>query len=217
MEQKPTSIMKYFMNDVLQSKQRTIDIWVFSLEEWEIEESYQHLMFQLGYLLHQSSDYQRFHKLRLLSIVDDESAKLDEEKRLKEISSQARITADVFAFCLNEFDESMNNHRNSNLMSSRRKTDAKCFCGKKKEIDNEKKYELLNAIIKKASKDTSMINFYFFFYLFFIGVLFLTLPPLPKSEEKESEQFLKEISILTDKLPPVLLVHGNESVISLDF
>jgi hypothetical protein len=157
-QHKPSSLWKYILNDVAQDKYRTIDIWVFSLEEWEFEESYQHLMFQLGYLLKESGEYKRYHKLRLMSIVDDEEAIADEEERMKNISKEARITAEIHSFSLGN-RRSISDNRERTKTSSV-KSSGKCFCGTKKEMENEKKYELINEIILRASENTSRIVYF---------------------------------------------------------
>lgn len=53
-----------------------------------------------------------------------------------------------------------------------------------------------------------------------IGVLFICSPPPPTSKDKiERENFVKEIGVLTDGLPPTLLIHAGTktSVINTGF
>ena len=44
--------------------------------------------------------------------------------------------------------------------------------------------------------------------------MFLPLPPLP--EEGSADSYIAELELLTDGLPPVMLVHGSQSVVCSD-
>ena len=45
------------------------------------------------------------------------------------------------------------------------------------------------------------------------AVLFLALPP-PPQEQEESERYLERLNLLTQDLPPVLLVQGLHPVVT---
>jgi hypothetical protein len=172
-------------------KDKNIDIWTFALDEWLDDEATCHLMLQLGHLLHGVGDYLRYHQVRLISIVDEETQIPHDKKRLTRILEETRITGEVLSFSLTE-------------KTVKTFSEGKCFQGEMKEIDRMTKYKTINAMIKKNSKYTS--------------VLFLPLPPLPVSEnEKNAEIYLSEIHALSDNFPPCLLVSANESVISVEF
>ena len=169
-------------------------MWVFSLSQWMDDEATAHLMIQLGHLLHGVGDYLRYHNLRLITIVDDISMIASEKKRLSDMLVETRITGEAIVYALND------DPKKSNRLAS----EGKCFQGDMKDIETITKYKTINAIIKKNSKDSSII--------------FLPLPPVPSTEnETNASQYLAEIHALSDNLPPCLLVNANESIISLDF
>lgn len=61
----------------------------------------------------------------------------------------------------------------------------------------------VNEMIKRNSGDTA------------VSFLNLPLPPAPATcTETDQERYLSSLRMLTDNLPPVLLVHGLSSVIS---
>lgn len=45
-----------------------------------------------------------------------------------------------------------------------------------------------------------------------VGSLFLPLPPVPVSLE-HADSYLADLTLLTEGLPPVMLVHGSQSIV----
>lgn len=45
-----------------------------------------------------------------------------------------------------------------------------------------------------------------------LGVIFITLPPPPQTDEQSRHaSYLEELDVLTNGLPPTMLVHGSTS------
>eukprot|EP01080_Neovahlkampfia_damariscottae_P004561 gene4561-7945_t len=174
-----------------------IDIWLFDMENWRSNESNAHLLLQLGHLLHHVGDYRKYHKLRVLGIVDTESEIELESERLNKLVKETRIIGEVKVFSICDIFSSQSKYKP--------KADGKCFrLDELKKKSTQEQYQLINNVIKRESERTS--------------IAFLPLPPLPLSEKQSvCHEYLEELQTFTNDLPPCLLVEGNEDVISLEF
>mmetsp|Transcript_20926 Transcript_20926/g.26475 ORF Transcript_20926/g.26475 Transcript_20926/m.26475 type:complete len:150 (+) Transcript_20926:1095-1544(+) len=147
----------------------------------------------MGHITKQTDIWQQYSKLRVKGIARNE-AEIDFVRGfLENLTSNVRIKSRVEVITLNSLDLPLYNEA---VESHGLQEDGSNF----EALPNQIRFPIINQILKSQSELTCS--------------MFLPLPPLP--EEGSADSYIAELELLTDGLPPVMLVHGSQSVVCSD-
>lgn len=198
-------------------RERYLDVYPLIFSAWDNIEPTVSLTLQLGWIISKVDIWRKFHQLRILSIVKNENKVNAEEQRLKKLLHTARITEAIIKvvhFEESDFSHIDNSSKNSDQLITR---EDHLFSNFYKNLSVKQKYSILNKVFKRNSEKTSKSNIDLFMCL---GVIFVTLPPPPQTDDPSTHaNYLEEIEILTNDLPPTMLVYGSTStsVINIEY
>jgi potassium/chloride transporter 9 len=192
----PTS----FLDRITRKKNLYIDLFIPTLSEWKNNEASISLIVQMGYMISLVSTFAPHHKLRIVNVVDDENMLQSECDRIQELMQEWRIEAIPRVYALSEKDRGVKNDTRK-VRPSNGIVFGPEICGTTTLLE---KYRILNRVLLQGSHETS--------------VIFMPLPPLPEEETRESaEDYLDQIAVLSDNLPPCMLIRGCDKVINEEF
>lgn len=190
-----------FLDKILKKKNKTIDLWIYNLEDWKNNDATISLIIQLGYMISLVSTFNSHHRIRVLSIVENKNQLLSEQNRIIKLLLEWRIEAIPLIYSLSEKDR-------GKVYRDERELDSNgiIFTKEIKDLTSTKdKFKSINRIMTTASVDTS--------------VIFAPLPPIHLFEEtkENSDEYLSDLDVLYDNLPPTIMVYGNDKVINEEF
>eukprot|EP01125_Pyxidicula_operculata_P002298 TRINITY_DN1218_c4_g1_i1.p1 TRINITY_DN1218_c4_g1~~TRINITY_DN1218_c4_g1_i1.p1 ORF type:complete len:921 (-),score=198.95 TRINITY_DN1218_c4_g1_i1:102-2864(-) len=231
------NFIKGFASD--RRRKMTIDVWIVDQEDrpsiFTDENNTVLFSVQLGYILHCTDIWKKYTKLRVLSIIHRESDVPEAEIQLKSFLLRLRVVAKTKVVSFESARSDNNNKmvvnvlsdgsgsesdglldqedtQTDNFMSDDDEERAVSIAWKKKYEDNpssssETKFtptnSLINSIIKQNSANTA--------------VLFVPFdPPSTHPKPSEVDKYIDELDILSDDLPPSILVHAIDSVIATE-
>lgn len=135
---------------LLHHKDNYLDIYPLILSD--VEESTVSLTLQLGWIISRVDIWKKYHKLRILGIVENPANIKSEEKRLKQILHIARIIADISVVCVEDSDLSEAKLQYPEDKASDNKNDLFPVF---KNCSIKQKYYILNKILQRNSSKTS--------------------------------------------------------------
>eukprot|EP01095_Lingulamoeba_sp_RSL-Kostka_P007243 TRINITY_DN2290_c1_g2_i1.p1 TRINITY_DN2290_c1_g2~~TRINITY_DN2290_c1_g2_i1.p1 ORF type:complete len:912 (+),score=280.72 TRINITY_DN2290_c1_g2_i1:115-2850(+) len=171
----------------------TIDMWPTFLTNSDYSKSIS-LILMFGFLTKQTDIWNWYSKLRVKGIAITDADIPQEVERLTKIIQIYRIKAKVEVYSLESLANELPTYQQE-IMNGNLQKDGSNFY----EIPNTTRYQIFNEVMKQNSQLTCCI--------------LTSLPPPPISTE-ESEEYLSDISTLSENLPPVLMTHASESISS---
>lgn len=140
-----------------------MDVYPLMLSGWDDIEPTVSLTLQLGWIISKVDIWRKFHQLRIISIVDNESKIRAEETRLKKLLRAARIEAIVKVVHLVDSDFSstknvVTENSNTKLEESTTTEPEGLFSNLNsyyKKLSVKQKYSILNNVFKRNSSKTS--------------------------------------------------------------
>eukprot|EP01099_Mayorella_cantabrigiensis_P004430 TRINITY_DN3335_c0_g1_i1.p1 TRINITY_DN3335_c0_g1~~TRINITY_DN3335_c0_g1_i1.p1 ORF type:complete len:915 (-),score=191.73 TRINITY_DN3335_c0_g1_i1:53-2797(-) len=193
---------------------KTIDLWLlrWAGEDEETQTSTITLLLLLGHILQQTDIWRKHTQLRVLSYVSNASLVASKTTQLRALLRGTRISAEIHVVPLAELDslpETLTPPSSSPHMSALR-TMSSASTSSSHSGDDETNFD---NVFRK-------LNTLFRSQLTRSSIIFLPFPSPPPPEEVDSVSsslYVRRLSLLTDNLPPTLLLHSvSGSVISTD-
>lgn len=206
-------------------KHKYIDVWLPRIGPYRTNttQATESLLLQFGFILNKCPGaFSKFHRLRVVSIVDHAAHREQERQHLQVLLYESRITnAIIDVLDLESLDVSQASafERMSNASSQQSPFDENPNAFSSAEMRGDELLKLnqrINAVIQANIDRTSVL------------FMPLPLPPPPPSvvpkEETSSQdthhqqllRYMSQLTELTNDLPPCLLVNSNMDVISKD-
>jgi len=172
-------------------KQRfTIDMWPIILPDRYNYTYSSELLLMMGHITKQTDIWAKYSKLRVKGVARNENEVEFVRGFLENLVSNVRIKSRVEVITLNDHHHLLREAVDQHGLAP----DYSNF----DELASSLRYSLLNQIIAAESETTCS--------------LFLPLPPIPVSPE-HADSYLADLTLLTEGLPPVMLVHGSQSIV----
>lgn len=181
------------------SAPKTIDLWLL---RWQGEDDVRQtntitLLLLLGHILKQTDIWRKHTQLRVLSYTTEKSLVSQKTLQLKTLLKLTRITAEILVVPLSDINALPETLSVSNPSSP---TDVRTPLVQEP-LDTL--FKQVNDLIRSQLTRSSII--------------FLPMPPLPPDGHEHSSNFMRQLTLLTDNLPPTLLLHSvSGSVITAD-
>ncbi|KAL9641651.1 hypothetical protein ABK040_016882 [Willaertia magna] len=200
---------KSWKNILLAKKHLTIDLW--PLQFFETINPTVSLILQMGFMINLVGPWSRYHKLRIFSIIENNNILEAEMDRLKKVLRNARVNAEIIIITLTvdsfeSFSDNFISYQHVNDIAVDYKTtiidneiDNHQLYSKFNSLSILEKHKIINKLMKKHSENTS--------------VIFMSLPK-PPEQQGEYENYLNELQVLSNDLPPTMLVSGLTNVIA---
>lgn len=146
---------KGVLKKIIQEKHRYLDLWIpigSGIEEIEPTVS---LILQLGWLINHVDVWKKFHKLRVVYIVDSPTKIENEKRRMKKLLYLVRIPAEILIVHLEKSDFEQQKRIDIGLTEI---SDHQLFMVYKK-LNAQEKYNVLNKVMKRNSEKTSLYHY----------------------------------------------------------
>eukprot|EP01090_Pellita_catalonica_P023787 TRINITY_DN998_c0_g2_i1.p1 TRINITY_DN998_c0_g2~~TRINITY_DN998_c0_g2_i1.p1 ORF type:complete len:473 (+),score=76.31 TRINITY_DN998_c0_g2_i1:454-1872(+) len=164
-----------------------------------------------GYILRLTSLWDKHARLRVRSYAYDDKTRAQEEVTLSEFMHLARVNADLDILSLSYVPDSLpmsfasaEGHEVAEGGSASTRSFSKQISKLIGKLDENNmklrdRCRLLNVLMRQNTQDTAIV--------------FCPLPELP-DDPRDDREWLESVRILTENLPPTILVRGVENVIS---
>ena len=176
-----------------------IDV-VLSIDDdgsWDRDSATCSILLQFGYIVRQTDVWKKHSQLRILTVVQNMDKAANEIERLQEFLLDARIVAAVEVLVLDQLDLPVY----ADLVKTRGvggRAEPGFFVAQPR----ADRFRVVNEALKHVCAHT--------------GVVFLPLPGMPTSESSYPE-YGNDLEVLTESLPPTLLVYGRQTVVNTSY
>jgi hypothetical protein len=146
---------KGMLKKIVQEKHRYLDLWILVGTGLEDIEPTVSLILQLGWLINNVDVWKKFHKLRVVYIVDSPTKIENEKQRMKKLLYLVRVPAEILIVNFEKSDfEIIQQDINSELTQSEPSYKQLSMIYKKLTV--QEKYNVLNKVMLRNSEKTSL-------------------------------------------------------------